>query len=283
MRMRHASLTYYTCTTSGTSTVQLGKCQPLTKVYSVFVDESLEMDSKELDSQRRQERLRRRRQREDDARARETAEQREARLARGRERYRAERRQESQHTRQAQMDANRAAQRLRRRLPKQGKNVCSITGQSNALGGKQRLLKQGRNVSSITGQPNALGEKQRLPKQGRNVCSITAGQPNAALHSGGAHGPSHVVLQETVYKQRLLQLAQARPTMPAFTSTVCMYVWYDRHPRRRSYTIHCAHSKIFRAIQTACCNVCVLHCASVQHTLPRVQASFKRFSSSRDR
>ena len=41
-------------------------------------------------------------------------------------------------------------------------------------------------------------------------------------------------------------------------------------------TIHCAHSKIFRAIQTACCNVCVLHCASVQHTLPRVQASFKR-------
>ena len=26
---------------------------------------------------------------------------------------------------------------------------------------------------------------------------------------------------------------------------------------------------IFRAIQTACCNVCVLHCASVQLTLPR--------------
>ena len=42
---------------------------------------------------------------------------------------------------------------------------------------------------------------------------------------------------------------------------IIMYVWYDRHPRRRSYTIHCAHSKIFRAIQTACCNVCVLHCA----------------------
>ena len=67
---------------------------------------------------------------------------------------------------------------------------------------------------------------------------------------------------------------------------IYMYVWYDRHPRRRSYTIHCAHSKIFRAIQTACCNVCVLHCASVQHTLPRVRASFKlrmRFSSNRDR
>ena len=54
---------------------------------------------------------------------------------------------------------------------------------------------------------------------------------------------------------------------------IYIYVWYDRHPRRRSYTIHCAHSKIFRAIQTACYNVCVLHCASVQHTLPRVQAS----------
>ncbi len=71
---------------------------------------------------------------------------------------------------------------------------------------------------------------------------------------------------------------------------IYMYVWYDRHPRHRSYTIHCAHSIVFRAIQTACCNVCVLHCASVQHALPRVQAriqaSFKlrmRFSSNRDR
>ena len=34
-------------------------------------------------------------------------------------------------------------------------------------------------------------------------------------------------------------------------------------------SIHCARSKIFRAIKAACCNVCVLHCASVQHTLPR--------------
>ena len=45
---------------------------------------------------------------------------------------------------------------------------------------------------------------------------------------------------------------------------IYIYVWYDRHPRRRSYTIHCAHSKIFRAIQTACYNVCVLHCAHAQ-------------------
>ena len=30
--------------------------------------------------------------------------------------------------------------------------------------------------------------------------------------------------------------------------------------------------KIFRAIETACCNVRVLHCASVQRALPRVQA-----------
>ena len=34
---------------------------------------------------------------------------------------------------------------------------------------------------------------------------------------------------------------------------------------RRSYTMHCAHSNIFRAVRTARCNVCVLHCASVQH------------------
>ena len=40
---------------------------------------------------------------------------------------------------------------------------------------------------------------------------------SSCMHSEGAHSPSHVVLQETVYK-RLLQLAQARPTMPAFTS-----------------------------------------------------------------
>ena len=45
---------------------------------------------------------------------------------------------------------------------------------------------------------------------------------------------------------------------------------------RRSYTIHCERSKIFRAIETACCNVCMLHCASVQHTLPRVQAMLDR-------
>ena len=33
--------------------------------------------------------------------------------------------------------------------------------------------------------------------------------------------------------------------------------------RHCSYTIHCAHSKIFRTIQATCCNVYVLHCASV--------------------
>ena len=47
---------------------------------------------------------------------------------------------------------------------------------------------------------------------------------------------------------------------------IYMYVWYDRHPRRRSYTIHGVHSKIFRAIRTACCNVCVLHCARKRAT-----------------
>ena len=114
------------------------------------------MDSEELDSQRRQERFRRRGQRECDARTRETAEQREARLARRRERYRAQRRQESQHT---QLSAH---------------ALLSLS---------QAYIRT-----------------------------------SSCMHSGGAHSPSHVVLQETVYRQHLLQLAQARPTMPAFTS-----------------------------------------------------------------
>ena len=49
------------------------------------------------------------------------------------------------------------------------------------------------------------------------------------MHSGGAHGPSHVVLQETVYKQRLLQLAQAHPTMPAFTSIIVIATLAELH------------------------------------------------------
>ena len=55
--------------------------------------------------------------------------------------------------------------------------------------------------------------QQRL--QHKHILNI---RTSSCMHSGDAHGPSHVVLRETVYKQRLLQLAQARPTMPAFTS-----------------------------------------------------------------
>ena len=70
---------------------------------------------------------------------------------------------------------------------------------------------------------------------------------------------------------------------------VCMYVCMygttvTRGAAHTQYTVRFPKYSIFRAIQTACCNVCVLHCASVQHTLPRVQASFKlrmRFSSNR--
>ena len=54
----------------------------------------------------------------------------------------------------------------------------------------------------------------------------------------------------------------------------CMYVWYDRHPRRRSYTIHCAQSKIFCAIQIAWHNVSELHSASAHAVLAtHVQAN----------
>ena len=108
----------------------------------------------------------------------------------------------------------------KQRLPK---NVCSITGQPNALGGKQRLPKQGRNVSSITGQPNALGgftpSARGIQLSAHALLSLSQAyiRTSSCMHSGGAHGPFHVVLQETVYKQRLLQLAQARPTMPEFT------------------------------------------------------------------
>ena len=47
----------------------------------------------------------------------------------------------------------------------------------------------------------------------------------------------------------------------------CLYVWYDRHPLRRSYDCTGACSKIFRAIETASSNVCILHCASVLASL----------------
>ena len=59
-----------------------------------------------------------------------------------------------------------------------------------------------------------------------------------------------------------------------------MFVWYNRHPQRRSYTIRCAHSKIFHAIQATCCNVCVLYHASV--LLPRVQTLYWKINHHRD-
>ena len=45
-----------------------------------------------------------------------------------------------------------------------------------------------------------------------------------------------------------------------------LFIWYDRHPRCAAH-IQCTVriQNIFRAMRTACCNVCVLHCASVQH------------------
>ena len=69
-------------------------------------------------------------------------------------------------------------------------------------------------------QPNALGDsrsKARTSAAALLSLSQTYIRTSSCMHSGGAHGPSHVVLQETVYK-RLLQLAQACSTMPAFTS-----------------------------------------------------------------
>ena len=171
------------------------------------------MDSEELDSQRRQERLRRRRQRERDARARETAEQREARLARRRERYRAQRRQESQHTCQAQMDANRAAQRLRREA--ETPEARQLPSPSYCQSKPSFVFSMLSSVLRVF-TPSARG----IQLSAHALLSLSQAyiRTSSCMHSGGAHGPSHVVLQETVYKQRLLQLAQVRPTMPTFTS-----------------------------------------------------------------
>ena len=47
------------------------------------------------------------------------------------------------------------------------------------------------------------------------------------------------------------------------TSVCDLFIWYV--VRQSPYTIHCAHSKIFCAIQTARCNVRVLHCAGAAY------------------
>ena len=74
------------------------------------------MDSDKVDSQRRQERLRRRRQRECDARARENAEQREARFSRSRHTALGKvlGTKETRKSTHSSVDANRPAQRFRR-------------------------------------------------------------------------------------------------------------------------------------------------------------------------
>ena len=52
-----------------------------------------------------------------------------------------------------------------------------------------------------------------------------------------------------------------------------LYIWFDRHPCCAAHIQYIvARSKIFRTMRIACCNVCVLHCTSVQCILPRVQA-----------
>ena len=116
-------------------------------------------------------------------------------------------RQESQdqYTRQAQMDANRAAQRLRREAETPEARpikavVCQLSMLSSVLLGSLHL--QYVEFSFM-----------------RMRCSHFHTRTSSCMHSGrGAHGPSHVVLHEMVYKQCLLQLAQARPTMPALTT-----------------------------------------------------------------
>ena len=120
--------------------------------------------------------------------------------------YRAQKRQESQQTRQAQMDANRAAQCLRREAetPKARPIKANVCQHSFQIMLSSVLLR-------------SLHEELSIMRMGCSHCYTCT---SSCMRSGGAHGPSHILLQEMVYKQRLLQLAQARPTMPAFISIV---------------------------------------------------------------
>ena len=84
---------------------------------------------------------------------------------------------------------------------------------------------------------------------------------------------------------RIIEASLSEPHMTVHLCAICLYVWYVVWPSPalcRSYTIHCAWYKIFHAIQAACCNVCVLHCASVQRTLPRVQTKLWQLDSSQE-
>ena len=113
------------------------------------------------------------------------------------------------------------------KLQNRGKQGWPDAGKGTGHKGDKKVNTLVRHKWTPIEQPNALG-KQRLPKQGKNVCTELRCshchkhiyvQVPACTQAPGAHGPSHVVSQETVYKQRLLQLTQARPTMPAFTSS----------------------------------------------------------------
>ena len=64
---------------------------------------------------------------------------------------------------------------------------------------------------------------------------------------------------------------------------ICMYVWYDRHPRRRSYTIHYTvcipkysaqyrpHVVMFASSTAQACNI---HCHVFKHRSSIVQATY---------
>ena len=111
------------------------------------------------------------------------------------------------------MDANRAAQHLRGEVETPEARQERLQHHRAAERLRREVLSSVLRVFT----PSARG----IQLSAHALLSLSQAyiRTSSCMHSGGAHGPSHVVLQETVYKQRLLQLAQARPTMPAFTST----------------------------------------------------------------
>ena len=124
-----------------------------------------------------------------------------------------------------ELDSQRRQERLRRRRQRERDARARETAEqreARLARRRERYRAQRRQESQHTRQAqmdaNRAGRGIQLSAHALLSLSQAYIRTSSCMHSGGAHGPSNVVVQETVYKQRLLQLAQARPTMPAFTS-----------------------------------------------------------------
>ena len=198
------------------------------------------MDSEELDSRRRQERLRRRRQWERDARARETAEQREAaRLARRRERYRAQRRQESQHTCRAQMDANRAAQHLRREAETPEARQERLQHHRAAERLRREVLSSVLRVFTPSARGIQLSTHVLLSSSQVYI------RTSSCMHSGGAHGPPTLCYRKQSTNNVSCSLLRLAPQCP---HSLVLTNWRRRDQSWHGDNLFCTHSLYHAAL-----------------------------------